>query len=146
MHVCHPLIQEGGCLGRGLFVFHTRNHENHTNHGNHEMLGVQTPSLFLCNKLGSGNFRQFAWAHFQVISGNSRQFLGKFRQFLAISGNFGNFVGGTGGQSPRKTTVLIDKKGLRIAHLRDVVLKTARFSTPFQYFEEPRKPLFENKP
>ena len=27
----------GGCLGRGLFVFHTGNHENHGNRENHGM-------------------------------------------------------------------------------------------------------------
>ena len=34
MSMPFSLVLEGGCLGRGLFVFHTQNHENH---GNHEM-------------------------------------------------------------------------------------------------------------
>ena len=34
-------VLEGGCLGRGLFVFRARNHENHGNHENDKICNGQ---------------------------------------------------------------------------------------------------------
>ena len=39
-------VLEGGCLGRGWFVFHIGNHENH---GNHETENLKQPCLNTVN-------------------------------------------------------------------------------------------------
>ena len=65
-------------------------------------LGVQTPSLFLCNELGPS----------QAIC------LGPFQVLHAILGNFGWVSGNlVGPKNPRRKPVLINEKRLSIAHL-----------------------------